>query len=65
MHDVHLVPELQSQVQALALSLQDKTQEAEALHDIVQQYKSEVAPLDYPGTCTHTNSVGCVELLHP
>lgn len=42
MQDVHLVPELQSQVRLLAVSLQDKTQEAEALHQIVEQFKSEV-----------------------
>ena len=37
-----LVPELQSQVRLLAVSLQVKTQEAEALHQIVEQFKSEV-----------------------
>jgi len=42
MQDVHLVPELQSQVRALAASLQDKAQEADALHLIVEQFKSEV-----------------------
>ena len=43
MQDMHLVPELQNQVRALANSLQDKTQEAEALHQIVEQYKAEVS----------------------
>ena len=44
LQDVHLdlVPELQSQVRLLAVSLQDKTQEAEALHQIVEQLKSGV-----------------------
>ena len=37
-----LVPELQIQVRLLAVSLQDKTQEAEALHQIVEQFKAEV-----------------------
>ncbi len=40
--EVHLVPELQSQVRLLAVPLQDKTQEAEALHQIVEQFKAEV-----------------------
>lgn len=34
--------DVQSQVRALTVSLQDKTQEAEALHHIVDQFKSEV-----------------------
>ena len=37
-----LVPELQIQVRLLAVSLQDKTQEAEALHQMVEQFKAEV-----------------------
>ncbi|KAL0022870.1 hypothetical protein WJX77_001841 [Trebouxia sp. C0004] len=43
LQDVHLVPELQSQVRLLAVSLQNKTQEAEALHQIVEQFKSEAS----------------------
>ena len=40
--EVHLVPELQSQVRALAASLHDKTQEAEALSLAVEQFRLEV-----------------------
>ena len=42
LQDVHLVPELQSQVRALAVSLQDKMQEAEALQVMVDQFRNEV-----------------------
>ncbi|KAL0022501.1 hypothetical protein WJX79_002808 [Trebouxia sp. C0005] len=50
MQDVHLVPELQSQVRSLAVSLQDKTQEAEALHQIVDQFKSEASGSGSPSS---------------
>ena len=39
---LHLVPELQSQVRALAASLHDKTQEADALHLAVERFRNEV-----------------------
>lgn len=39
---MHLVPQLQSQVRALAASLHDKTQEAETLHLAMDQLKNEV-----------------------
>lgn len=42
LQETHLVSELQNQVRALATSLRDKTQEAEALHQIVEQFKAEV-----------------------
>lgn len=44
LHDVglHLVPELQSQVRALAASLHDKMQEADALHLAVERFRNEV-----------------------
>lgn len=40
--EVHLVPELQSQVRVLAASLYDKTREAEALSLAVEQFRLEV-----------------------
>ena len=39
---LQLVPELQSQVRALAASLHDKTREAEALHMAVERFRNEV-----------------------
>lgn len=39
---LQLVPELQSQVRALAASLHDKTQEADALHMAVERFRNEV-----------------------
>lgn len=39
------IQDVQSQVRALTVSLQDKTQEAAALHHIVDQFKSEVCSL--------------------
>ena len=39
---MQLVPELQNQVRALAASLHDKTQEAEALHLAVDRFRNEV-----------------------
>ena len=52
LHDggLQLVPELQSQVRALAASLHDKTQEADALHLAVERFRNEVG--SQPPTCS-------------
>ena len=42
LQDVQLIPELQSQVRALAASLHDKTQEAAALSMAVERFRNEV-----------------------
>lgn len=57
LQDVHLVPELQSQVRALAASLHDKTQEAEALHQAVERFRNEVGDASLHTTiCAHAHS---------
>lgn len=45
---LQLVPELQSQVRALAASLHDETREADALHLAVERFRNEVGVLTPP-----------------